>query len=83
MIDVMIIAQTCVRAVATVWTDICSVGTAWPLNRYYVDMCRLVGTVYGHNVHAVTIVCRHILLVPSSLPDKYGLTYRPITHLQL
>ena len=73
---IMVIAQTCVRAVSrsTVWTDIRSVdnmihyvhlvGTMW-------TCVRLEGTVRTY-VCTVTILCREILLVPNSLPDPGG-----------
>ena len=45
----------------------CSLGL---LSRYYVNMC-------------LYLLCRQILLVPSSLPDKYpdtyGLIYQPLS----
>ena len=40
-IEIMIIAQTCVCAVGTVWTYVHLVGTMLrcPLSRYCVDIC--------------------------------------------
>ena len=73
---IMVIAQTCVRAVcrSTVWTDIRSVDTVI----HYVHLvgtmwacARLEGTVRTY-VCTVTILCREILLVPNSLPDLGG-----------
>ena len=35
----MVIVQTCVRSVATVWTDVGSVGTVWTYVSTYFVLC--------------------------------------------
>ena len=51
------------------------------LSRYYVDMCSL--SRYCVDMSAQYLLCGQILLVPSSLPDKYpdtyGLIYQPLS----
>ena len=54
-----------------------------PFSRYYVDMCPLSRYCVDNIMSAQYLLCGQILLVPSSLPDKYpdmyGLMYQPLS----
>ena len=52
-----------------------------PLSRYYVDMCPLSKYCVDIIRSAQYLLCGQILLVPSSLPDKYPDTYGLIYQL--
>ena len=70
----MVIAQTCVRAVATVWTDIHPVAKycvdIYPLSRYFVDIYPLsILCGQGTYVRLVGIVWTYVCSVTTERAD--------------